>query len=122
MIQACKRYWVLGLFLSLCTVSACDCDDDLPPDEVYARAKRGVDFEQYETFRIDDDLSADDLADAGVDVDPEDIPDEVRFNINVANDQARLELQHRGLKEVDDDEDADLIIASLGSKDDESAY
>ncbi|HKU43750.1 MAG TPA: DUF4136 domain-containing protein [Polyangiales bacterium] len=107
--------------MSLLPVSACDCDDDdLPPDEVYARAKRGVDFTQYETFRIDDDLSAADFPDAGVD--PEDLPDEVRFNIDIANDQARLELEHRGLSERKDGEDADLVIASLGSREDENAF
>lgn len=116
-----KPRWVLGTFLLLCTMSACDCDDDdgLPSDEVYVHIKRGVDFSDYKTFRIDDELTEEDLADAGVDI--EDFPEDLRLNIDSANDQARIELEKVGLTEVEGDEEADLVIASLGSTKDEDA-
>jgi hypothetical protein len=104
----------------LCSVSACDCDDDdLPDDEVHTRAKPGVDFDDYTTFRIDDELSEEDLEDAGIDSD--DIPDDVKFNIDTANDQARIELEDLGLTQVGEDEEADLVVGSMGSVEDQDA-
>lgn len=116
-----KQRGVLATLVLLCSLGAWGCDDDDEVyDEVYARAKPGVDFSKYETFRIDDTLTQDELADAGVEVD--DLPEEVRLNIDTANDQARIELEERGLEQVDeDDENADLVIASLGSTQDEDA-
>lgn len=114
-----KQKLIMGTFLLMCSMSACDCDDDdRPPDEVYARTKPGIDFSEYQTFRIDD-VDDDDLIDAGVD--PDDIPDDIRYNIDIANDQARLELEDRGLTMVDDDEEADLVIASAGKTEDQDA-
>jgi hypothetical protein len=103
------------------TATSCDCNDDpeLPPDEVYVRVKPGIDFSQYETFRINDELSSGDLADAGVD--PDDIPGDVRLNIDTANDQARIELEARGLTAAASGAEADLVIVSLGSTQDEDA-
>jgi len=119
-IRPRKPRLVLGLFLSLCTVSACDCDDDdLPEDEVYVYVKKSVDFGDYKTFYIDDELTQDDLADAGVDV--EDFPEDLRLNIDSANDQARIELEKLGLDEVGEDESPDLVVASLFSTKDEDA-
>jgi hypothetical protein len=118
MIRPRKQQWVLGSFLMLCSVSACDCDDDdLPPDEVYAYAKPGVDFDDFKTFRIEDHLDEDALEDAGVD--PDKIPDDVRYNIDTANHQAAVELEDRGLTEVGEDEEADLIIGSVGKVDEQ---
>jgi Domain of unknown function (DUF4136) len=113
--------WLLGPLVLLSSVGAwaCDDDDDDIQDEVYTRVKPGVDFSEYETFRIDDTLNEEDLADAGV---AEDIPDDVKLNIDTANDQARMELEKLGLTELDkDDESADLVVASLGSTADEDA-
>jgi hypothetical protein len=101
-------------------MSACDCDDDdLPSDEVYVHVKRGVDFSDYKTFYVDDELKQEDLADAGVDVD--DFPEDIRLNIDTANDQARIELEMLGLDEVGEDESPDLVVASLGSTKEEDA-
>jgi hypothetical protein len=100
-------------------VTACDDDDDLPSDETYSYVKRGVDFSEYKTFHVDDELTQEDLADAGVDI--EDFPEDVKANIDVANDQARLELEAQGLEEVGEDEEPDLIIASLGSTKEQDA-
>ena len=120
MIRPRKQQWVLGSFLMLCSVSACDCDDDdLPPDEVYAYAKPGIDFDDYKTFRIQDHLSDEDLEDAGID--PDRIPEDAKYNIDIANDQARIELEERGLTEVGDDEEADLVIGSMGKVDEDDA-
>ena len=116
-----KSKFGLWCFVALCTVSACDCDDDndLPPDQVYVHIKRGVDFSEYKTFHIDDDLTQDDLADAGVNVD--DFPEDVRLNIETANDQARIELEKAGLDEVENQDEADLVVASLASTKTEDA-
>lgn len=116
-----KPKFGLWCFVALCTVSACDCDDDssLPPDQVYVHIKRGVDFSDYKTFHIDDDLTQDDLADAGVNVD--DFPEDVRLNIETANDQARIELEKVGLDEVENQDEADLVVASMGSTKTEDA-
>jgi hypothetical protein len=114
MIRQRRSRWILGLFSLLCTVSACECEDDsLPPDEIYVHTKPGVDFSDYKTFYVNDELTEEDVADAGVDI--EDFPEEVKLNIDLANDQARMELEMRGLEEVDEDEDPDLIVASLAS-------
>jgi hypothetical protein len=118
-----KQKRILYAFL-LITAGGCDCnDDDRPPDQVNTRVKPGVDFSEYHTFRIQDELSKDDIEDAGVDIDidPEDIPDDVRLNIDVATDQARQELEELGLTEVGEDEDADLVVFSLGATNDEDA-
>jgi hypothetical protein len=116
-----RQKLVIYAFSSLLTFAGCDCnDDDRPPDEVSTRVKPGVDFTDYSTFRINDEIDDDDLEDAGVD--PDDIPGQVKLNIDIANDQARIELEERGLTEVDEDEDADLVIASLGSTQDHGGY
>jgi hypothetical protein len=112
--RSSKHTWLLGSFLVLCALAAYACDDDEgPADAVYARAKHGVDFSQYKTFHVDEELTQDDLADAGVDV--EDFPDDIKYNIDAANAQARVELQTLGLTEADSESDADLIVATMGS-------
>jgi hypothetical protein len=109
-----KQSWLLALSVCLCAVVVYACDDDEgPADQVYTRAKRGVDFSQYKTFHVDEDLTQEDLADAGVDV--EDFPDDIKYNIDAANAQARVELQTLGLTEADNQDDADLIVATMGS-------
>lgn len=115
-----KQKRILYAFL-LITAGGCDCnDDDRPPDEVLVKVKPGVDFDDYHTFRIKDDVNEDDLEDAGVD--PDKIPEDVKLNIDTANDQARMELEERGLEEVDEDDDsADLVIFSAGSTEDKDA-
>jgi hypothetical protein len=120
-LQMRRQKLALYLFL-LATATSCDCNDDsgLPPDEVSTRTKPGVDFTAYKTFRINDEVGKGDLADAGVDVD--DIPGQVLLNIDTANDQARMELEARGMTEVGEDEDADLVIFSLGSTQDQHGY
>jgi Domain of unknown function (DUF4136) len=118
-----RQQYILGTFLLLCSASACDCDDDdgLPPDEVYTRTQPGVEFSEYQTFRIDDELTEEELEDAGVDID--DFPSDVKLNIDTANDQARRELEDLGLTEVGEDEEADLVVGSLGKVDqDEAIY
>lgn len=117
-----KAKWVLAAFLLLCGLSAYACDDDeaVVPDEVYVRAKKGVDFSDYKTFRIDDEVTEEDLADAGVD--PDDIPKDLKLNIDTANDQARMELKKLGLTEIKEDEGGDLVVASIGSTKDEDAF
>lgn len=120
MIRARNRQWMVRALFVLCSVTVWSCDDDdLPPDEVYARAKPGVDFKEYKTFKIDDTLTKEELEAAGVDTDK--IPKDVKYNIDIASDQARQELEDRGLDKVGEDEEADLVIASLGSKNDEDA-
>ena len=114
-----KQKVVLYTFLTLTLVGGCDCDDDDPNDEVVVRIEPGVDFTEFETFAIKNDLTDDELEDAGID--PDKIPGEVKLNIGYANDQAREELLERGLTEVDDDEDPDLVVVSLGSTQDEDA-
>lgn len=115
-----KQSLVLGSVLLFCSMSACDCnDDDLPDDVVKARAKPAVDFGEYQTFRIEDKLTEEDLADAGADLG--ELPEDVRFNIDTANDQARMELEDLGLTEVGADEEADVLVGSMGSTDDQDA-
>jgi Domain of unknown function (DUF4136) len=118
--RARKQKRILYAFL-LITAGGCDCNDDGPDDQVTARAKPGVDFSEYHTFRIKDDVSKDELEDAGIDIDPDKIPENVKLNIDIANDQARIELETIGLTEVDEDEDADLVIFSMGSTKDQDA-
>jgi len=122
MFRPRRQQWTLGTFLLLCSVSACDCDDDdgLPPDQVYTRADPGVDFDDYHTFRIDDELTEDELED-NPNVDIDDFPNDVKLNIETANDQARIELERLGLTEVQEGEEADLIVGSLGKVDEEDA-
>lgn len=107
------------LFLCLAlAVGGCDCDDDDGiPDEVTTIVKPGVDFSQFHTFKIGDIDSLPDL-----DFDPDDIPDQVLLNIDTANDQARIELEERGLVEVAEDEEADLVIASLATVREDGGY
>jgi hypothetical protein len=114
-----RQKTLLYTFLLL-TLGSCDCNDDTPDDKVITRVKPGVDFADYETFRINDELKEGDLVDAGVD--PDNIPDDIRLNIDTANDQARIELEARGLTEVGDNDDADLVIVSLGSTEDKGGY
>ena len=111
-----------AFFLLFCGLSVYACDDDeaVVPDEVYVRAKKGVDFSDYKTFRIDDEVTEEDLADAGVD--PDDIPKDLKLNIDTANDQARMELKKLGLTEIKEDEGGDLVVASIGSTKDEDAF
>lgn len=117
------------LFLCLAlVVGGCDCDDDGPTDYVVTKVKPGVDFSQFQTFKILDEDTID-LGDGGVDVDPEnigfdpdDIPDDVLVNIDTANDQARIELEKLGLTEVGEEEEADLVIFSLANVREEDGY
>lgn len=112
-----KKY-ALYMCLAL-TVGSCDCnDDDGPTDYVYTRVEPNVDFSQFHTFRVTDSHDADDFADAGVD--PENIPEDVRINIDSANDQARIELETLGLTEAGEDEDADLVVFSLARTSEET--
>jgi hypothetical protein len=103
------------------TVGSCDCDDsDEATDYVVTRADPNVDFSQFHTFRISDSRDADDLTDVRLDL--EDIPEEARINIDSANDQARIELERIGLTEVDEDEDADLVVFTIAGTSDQSGY
>ena len=111
----------LSMYLVL-ALNGCDCDDDddFLDDDVIVRVQPGVDFGDYATFRILDNLDEADLVDA--DVDPDKIPDDVKLNIDVANDQARIELERIGLTEVDEGEEADLSVATLATTKEEDGY
>jgi hypothetical protein len=108
------------LFLCLAlAVGGCDCDDDDPQDKVVTRVDPEVDFSEFHTFKIGT-IDSVPLADAGID--PDQIPDEVLLNIDTANDQARIELEERGLIEVAADEEADLVVASLATVREDGGY
>jgi hypothetical protein len=110
----------LCLFTALTFGNGCDCNDyETPVDQVVSRAKPGIDFTQYHTFLIEDELTYQDLADAGYN--PDNIPGTVRLNIDVANDQARIELERIGLTEAAKGAPADLSIVSLASTRDQDA-
>jgi hypothetical protein len=111
---------LFNTMLGLC-LGACDCDDDDFNDEVVTRVNPEADFSQYETFRIADGFSRGGLADAGVNTAL--IPDDVLFNLGIANDQARVELEKRGLTEVGDDAGvADLGVFSLAATSETGGY
>lgn len=118
-----RKQKILFYSLVALTATSCDCNDDpeLPPDEVKVRVQPGIDFSEYQTFRIYDELTVGELEDAGVN--PDNIPEDVLLNIKTANDQARIELEARGLTEASSDDAADLMVVSLGStKDDDAIY
>jgi Domain of unknown function (DUF4136) len=108
------------LFLCLAlVVGGCDCDDDGPIDEVVTKVDPGVDFSEFHTFKILDEDSVD-FGDAGINLD--DIPDDLLVNIDTANDQARIELENLGLTQVDEEDDADLVIFTLATIDEQGGY
>jgi hypothetical protein len=106
-----KRILFNGL-LALC-LGACDCDSSGSEDTVVTRANPEADFDSYQTFRIVDELTLANLEDAGVNTGL--IPDDVLLNVDIANDQARIELEALGLTQVSGDTEADLGVVTMAS-------
>ncbi len=91
--------------LTLLPLGCSDSDDDDECDIVVAsKADDDTDFTAYKTYAVP---SEDDL--------PNDVPDEVRFNLETAIAAARVELDNLGFEEVALDADPDVVLFTLST-------
>jgi hypothetical protein len=106
-----RTYHLIFALAGLCLVA---CDDDEPADVITSRSNATADFTSFDTFAIadEDDVPADVQ---------EQIPDGIAANLDMVNDAVRTVLVQQGLREVDRDDEPDLIAFSLAATQDVEA-
>ncbi len=90
------------LLAAMCCAALCACNDD--DDDVVVREDPDVDFDDYKTFAISE--QTDDT-----------LPSDVATNLSSANSEIIEQLEAKGLRYVDIDDDPDLIAFSVASTD-----
>lgn len=97
------------------------CSDGNPcGDEVVTRADDEADFAAYETFAVIDlpeDIGAGGAGGAGG---GRGMPDDIRVNLEIANEAAATQLELLGLERVEVEDDPDLFVLSASASEEET--
>jgi len=100
-------------------LGGCSSNGNPCGDEYTTRVNDDADFESYQTFAVMDIPEEGGLGGAGGAGGGE-LPDDIRVNLELANEAAAESLELKGLERVDADDDPDLLVFSASASEEET--